>query len=129
MLAAILSEVRSLLSASRGGGGGGAGDEDGGTTIDAAAAAAAEQTTSPLLGPATPFAQAGLDSLDMLKAASALSEALGVELPSTALFDHPSAAKLAAAQTALKIATAQRDAAEEVRTEAEIRRPCLQSVC
>ncbi|KAL4457259.1 hypothetical protein ABPG75_012124 [Micractinium tetrahymenae] len=40
--------------------------------------------------PATPLMDAGLDSLDMLKLASMVSEALGVVLPSTVLFDYPS---------------------------------------
>jgi 3-oxoacyl-(acyl-carrier-protein) synthase len=38
----------------------------------------------------TPLMDAGLDSLDMLKLASLLSESLGMALPSTILFDYPS---------------------------------------
>ena len=45
---------------------------------------------------ATPLGDAGLDSLDMLKLASLLSEALYTALPSTILFDYPSADALCA---------------------------------
>lgn len=40
--------------------------------------------------PSTPLGDAGLDSLDLLKLASLLSEAVGLALPSTVLFDYPS---------------------------------------
>jgi len=45
---------------------------------------------------ATPLGDAGLDSLDMLKLASLLSEALSTALPSTILFDYPSVDALCA---------------------------------
>ncbi len=45
---------------------------------------------------ATPLGDAGLDSLDMLKLASLLSEALNTALPSTILFDYPSVDALCA---------------------------------
>ena len=44
----------------------------------------------------TPLGDAGLDSLDMLKLAVILSEVLGVALPSTMLFDYPTADALCA---------------------------------
>lgn len=45
---------------------------------------------------ATPLGDAGMDSLDMLKLASLLSEALSTALPSTILFDYPSVDALCA---------------------------------
>jgi 3-oxoacyl-(acyl-carrier-protein) synthase/acyl carrier protein len=50
----------------------------------------------------TPLGDAGLDSLDMLKLASLLSEALSTALPSTILFDYPSVEALCAYVVALQ---------------------------
>ncbi|KAK9830427.1 hypothetical protein WJX72_011727 [[Myrmecia] bisecta] len=46
-------------------------------------------------GPSTPLMDAGLDSLDMLKMASLLGDALGVALSSTIVFDYPTIESLA----------------------------------
>ena len=44
----------------------------------------------------TSLGDTGLDSLDMLKLANLLSEALNIALPSTILFDYPSVEALCA---------------------------------
>ena len=55
------------------------------------------------LAPSTPLMDAGLDSLDMLKLANLLSEALGVILPATVLFDFPSVDGLVAYVTGSQV--------------------------
>ncbi|CAL8465602.1 g5138 [Coccomyxa elongata] len=47
-------------------------------------------------GDNTPFMEAGLDSLDLLKVASLLGNELGMALPSTLAFDFPTVAAIAA---------------------------------
>ncbi|CAG9466967.1 unnamed protein product [Pedinophyceae sp. YPF-701] len=49
------------------------------------------------LGPEDPFMQTGLDSLSVVELKSDLEGRLGVELPTTALLDHPNARRLAEA--------------------------------
>nr|BAU61515.1 actin related protein2 [Parachlorella kessleri] len=56
------------------------------------------------LTPDTPLMDAGLDSLDMLKLASLLSESLNVALPSTLLFDYPTIAAVAGYISAVGLA-------------------------
>ena len=79
-IAVIIAEATAVIAAQRG--------------------AAASATAAPLLTPTTSFTAAGLDSLDMVRAASALTTALGVSLPPIALFDHPTPAALAAVAAA-----------------------------
>ena len=82
VLAVILSETGAMLASM------------------APVSGAARGAPAPPLAADASFAGAGLDSLDLMRAAASLSVALDVVLAPTALFDHPTPALLAVAAAA-----------------------------